>query len=63
MTLFLQDQLTCLKKQRVCPELPSSQMLNSGFANESKDYYGVDDQHESDLNILKQKVSHLVISR
>ncbi|TVU37642.1 hypothetical protein EJB05_10967, partial [Eragrostis curvula] len=55
----LKDQLTCLKKQQVCPGSPSFQLLNSGFANEFEDLYGVEDQSDCDLNILKQKVSHL----
>ncbi|XP_066395400.1 kinesin-like protein KIN-12E isoform X1 [Miscanthus floridulus] len=54
----LKDQLTCLKKQKDCPGSPSL-LLNSDFANEFKTSCGVDDQLDCDLNILKQKVSHL----
>ncbi|ONM60029.1 Kinesin-like protein KIN-12C, partial [Zea mays] len=54
----LKDQLTCLKKQKDCPGSPSL-LLNSYFANEFKTSCGVDEQLDCDLNILKQKVSHL----
>ncbi|XP_062190431.1 kinesin-like protein KIN-12E [Phragmites australis] len=55
----LKDQLTCLKKQQNCSRSPSFQLLNSGFANEFKTSCGVDDQPDCDMNLLKQKVSHL----
>ncbi|RLM86547.1 phragmoplast orienting kinesin-1-like [Panicum miliaceum] len=55
----LKDQLTCLKKQQSCPGSPSLQLLDSDIANEFKTLCGVDDQPYCDLNILKQKVSHL----
>ncbi|KAJ1292095.1 hypothetical protein BS78_02G366100 [Paspalum vaginatum] len=55
----LKDQLTCLKKQQNCPGSPILQLLNSDFTSEFKTLCGVDDQPDFDLNILKQKVSHL----
>ncbi|CAL5085879.1 unnamed protein product [Urochloa decumbens] len=55
----LKDQLTCLKKQQNCPGSPGLQLLDSDFASEFKTLCGVDDQPDCDLNILKQKVSHL----
>ncbi|RCV14201.1 hypothetical protein SETIT_2G406300v2 [Setaria italica] len=55
----LKDQLTCLKKQQNCPGSPGLQLLDSDFANEFKSLCGVDDQPDCDLNVLKQKVSHL----
>ncbi|WVZ66834.1 hypothetical protein U9M48_016001 [Paspalum notatum var. saurae] len=55
----LKDQLSCLKKQQNCPGSPVLQLLNSDFTNEFKTLCGVDDQPDCDMNILKQKVSHL----
>ncbi|CAL5061403.1 unnamed protein product [Urochloa decumbens] len=55
----LKDQLTCLKKQQNCPGSPGLQLLDSDFASEFKTLCGVGDQPDCDLNILKQKVSHL----
>lgn len=55
----LKDQLTCLKKQQSVPGSPSFQLLNSGSDNEFNTLCGVDDQSGCDLNLLKQKVSHL----
>uniref|UniRef100_A0A0E0LNV8 Kinesin motor domain-containing protein n=1 Tax=Oryza punctata TaxID=4537 RepID=A0A0E0LNV8_ORYPU len=55
----LKDQLTCLKKQQNMPGSPSFQLLKSGYGNESNSFHGVDDQSACDLELLKQKVSHL----
>ncbi|CAN6176369.1 unnamed protein product [Urochloa humidicola] len=55
----LKDQLACLKKQQNCPGSPGLQLFDSDFASEFKTLCGVGDQPDCDLNILKQKVSHL----
>uniref|UniRef100_A0ACD5WNF8 Uncharacterized protein n=1 Tax=Avena sativa TaxID=4498 RepID=A0ACD5WNF8_AVESA len=54
----LKVQLTCLRKQQNVPGSPSFHLLNSGPDNE---YNTLAEDHQSscDLNLLKQKVSHL----
>lgn len=54
----LKVQLTCLRKQQNVPGSPSFHLLNSGSDNE---YNTSAEDHQSscDLNLLKQKVSHL----
>ncbi|CAM0906969.1 unnamed protein product [Alopecurus aequalis] len=54
----LKDQLTCLRKQQNVPGSSSFQLLNSGSDNE---YNTLAEDHQAscDLNLLKQKVSHL----
>uniref|UniRef100_A0A0D9X1Z9 Kinesin motor domain-containing protein n=1 Tax=Leersia perrieri TaxID=77586 RepID=A0A0D9X1Z9_9ORYZ len=55
----LKDQLTCLKKQQTVPGLPSFQLLKPGYDNEFSTLGGADNQSATDLDLLKQKVTHL----
>ncbi|KAG8079583.1 hypothetical protein GUJ93_ZPchr0007g3950 [Zizania palustris] len=55
----LKDQLISLKKQQNIHGSPDFQLLKSGYDNEFNTSCGVDDQSTCNLDLLKQKVSHL----